>query len=237
MDQPRVVGVKGGAWASEGPLNLTNRTVDGGLGKRVEMPLPGSTKARFPASCHPVCLFWEAFSEFEFAMKSLLAAALLSFASLAGAASAATVDAVQMKQNEWIVFDFAPEQGVFKVTPGSTDGSFSYSYGFSDSLCPQSWACMPQTRAFNTVYANGGGDFGYGWNPQSFGSVVSETTLTGAKNSLYLFFRVTSGSASVSQLVADQPETPAPVPLPASALLLLGGVGGLAALRRRRKAA
>jgi len=95
-------------------------------------------------------------------MKSLFTAAILSFASLAGSASAATVDAVQMKQNDWIVFDFASEQGTFKVTPGSTNGSFSYSYGFSDSLCPQSWACMPQTRAFNTVYANGGGDFGYG---------------------------------------------------------------------------
>ena len=91
------------------------------------------------------------FPEFEFAMKSLLAAAILSFASLAGVASAATVNAVQMKQNDWIVFDVAPEQGTFKVTPGSTDGSFSYSYGFSDTLCPQSWACMPQTRAFNTV--------------------------------------------------------------------------------------
>lgn len=170
-------------------------------------------------------------------MKSLLAAALLSFASLAGAASAATVNAVEMKQNEWIVFDFAPEQGVFKVTPGSTDGSFSYSYGFSDSLCPQPWTCMPQNRSLNTVHASFDHGFGYSWSGGSFGSVVSETTLTAAKNSLYLFFRVTSGSASVSQLVADQPETPAPVPLPASALLLLGGVGGIAALRRRRKVA
>jgi hypothetical protein len=87
--------------------------------------LLGSTKARLFFDCHLVCLLRGAFSEFEFAMKSLLPAAILSFASLAGAASAATVNAVQMKQNDWIIFDFAPEQGTFKVTPGSTDGSFS----------------------------------------------------------------------------------------------------------------
>lgn len=169
-------------------------------------------------------------------MKSLLAAAILSFASLAGVASAATVNAVQMKQNDWIVFDFAPGQGTFQVTPGSTDGSFSYSYGFSDTLCPQSWACMPQTRAFNTVYANGGGDFGYGWNPQSFGGVRSDTILTGATNSLFMFFRVTSGSASVSQMIADAPTDPAPVPLPAAGFLMMAGLGALSILRKRQKA-
>ena len=196
----------------------------------------GSTKARFSSDCHLVCLLHGAFSEFEFAMKSLLAAAILSFASLAGVASAATVNAVQMKQNDWIVFDFAPEQGTFKVTPGSTDGSFSYSYGFSDTLCPQSWACMPKDRALNTIHANGGGDFGYGWNPQSFGSVRSETILTGAKTTLFMFFRVTSGSASVSQMIADAPTDPAPVPLPAAGLLMMAGLGALGVLRKRQKA-
>ena len=93
-------------------------------------------------------------------MKSLFTAAILSFASLAGSASAATVDAVQMKQNDWIVFDFASEQGTFKVTPGSTNGSFSYSYGFSDSLCPQSWACMPQTRVRRRMIWNRRPEFG-----------------------------------------------------------------------------
>ena len=169
-------------------------------------------------------------------MKLFLAAASIVLSSIAGSAFAATVNAVQMKQNDWIVFDFAPEKGTFKVTPGSTDGSFSYSYGFAESLCPQSWACMPKSRAFNTVYSNGGGDFGYGWNPQSFGSVVSDTILTGATNSLFMFFRVTSGSASVSQMIAEAPTDPAPVPLPAAGFLMMAGLGALSILRKRQKA-
>lgn len=170
-------------------------------------------------------------------MKSFIAAVVLSFASLSGAATAATLNAIQMKQNDWIVFGISPErEALFKVTPGSTDGSFSYSYAFSDMLCPQVWACMPKNRVFDTIYENGGGDFGYGWNTNSFSNVRGETILTGAMNE-YLFFRVTSGSASVAHLIANETNVPAPVPLPASALLLLGGIGGIAALRRRLKAA
>jgi hypothetical protein len=95
---------------------------------------------------------------------------------------------------------------------------------------------MPKTHAFNTVYANGGSDFGYGWNPHSFGNMRSETTLTGAKNSLFMFFRVTSGSASVSQMIADAPTDPAPVPLPAAGLMMMAGLGALSVLRKRQKA-
>ena len=157
-------------------------------------------------------------------MKSVFVATILSLFGVAGAASAATVDTVQMVQNDWIVFDFAPENGEFLVSPGTTDGSFSYSYGFSETVCPQSWACMPDYRAFNTVYSNGGGDFGYGWAPQSLGGVVEEWILQAPENSRFLFFRVTSGSASVASVSSSTP--PAAVPLPASAVLLLGGLGG-----------
>jgi len=167
-------------------------------------------------------------------MKSLLCATALGLFVLPGLSSAATVNSAEMKQNDWIVFDSVTKTDGFTITPGSTNGSFSYTYGFSGSLCPQSWACMPESRPFNTVQTNGGGDFGYGWNPQSFGSVVSQTTLTPGGSDLYMFFRVNSGSASVSWSVADTAPEVAPVPLPAPAILLLAGIGGLATLRRRK---
>ena len=173
---------------------------------------------------------------FEFAMKSLLTAALLLLAPLAGAASAATVTPLDMKQNDWVVFDLRSGPQQIKITPLNTNGSFSYSLGFADSLCPQSWACKPEANAFDTVYGSGG-DFGYGWDTKSFSFVVSEVLLTPLPSSLYMFFRVTSGTASVAKLGAGAVTPIAPVPLPAPALLLLAGLGGLFALRRFRKAA
>lgn len=46
-----------------------------------------------------------------------------------------------------------------------------------------------------------------------------------------------TGTANLRIGAIDATLTPAPVPLPASALLLMGGVGGLSLLRRRRRAA
>lgn len=45
------------------------------------------------------------------------------------------------------------------------------------------------------------------------------------------------GGLSHVNVYGIEDAVPAPVPLPASALLLLGGIGGIAALRRRKKAA
>lgn len=169
-------------------------------------------------------------------MKSLFTAALLAVAALGGAASAATVGALQMKQNDWVMLDGISAGDSFTVTPGTTDGSFSYSYAFSTSLCADPWNCMKSSDALNTVLSNYNHNFAEMWSPTRLSSVKVDTLLTAPINALYLYFRVTSGSTSLAKVTANA-VTPAAVPLPASGLLVLGGLGLLAALRRRQKAA
>jgi hypothetical protein len=48
------------------------------------------------------------------------------------------------------------------------------------------------------------------------------------------FFEAASGEFEIDRIVVTRADDVAPVPLPASALLLLGALGGIAALRRRR---
>lgn len=64
--------------------------------------------------------------------------------------------------------------------------------------------------------------------------VTTEFTVAQA-GSYSLFFKADGHSNSYGGLIDDIALTPAPVPLPAAGLLLLGGLGGLAAMRRKRK--
>lgn len=154
-------------------------------------------------------------------------AALIPVGIMAQQSEAATVS---LKQNEWLVIQ---SEGSFGVKPISRDGSFSYSYGFSDTGCGDSgsWSCMPTGLAMGAVQSSFDHNFGYGWSPVNVHGQIEQTFL--AMEKLFLFFRVNSGSADLT-FVEGVVDAPAPVPLPMSLQLLLCALMTLGAVRARK---
>lgn len=74
----------------------------------------------------------------------------------------------------------------------------------------------------------------YGFNDG--GQVIDVSGNALFQNITSLSFLTNTGNARVDDIVVDIPNV-APIPLPASAVLLLAGMGGLTALRRRKKLA
>lgn len=150
---------------------------------------------------------------------ALAIAALIPAGIMAQQSEAATVS---LKQNEWMVIQ---SEGSFGVKPISRDGSFSYSYGFSDTGCGGSgaWSCMPTGLALGAVQSNFSHNFGYGWSPINIHGQVADSIID--VSSRFLFFRVNSGSGAL--VFADPVTSPAPVPLPASLGFLLMGLAAL----------
>lgn len=147
---------------------------------------------------------------------------------LAYASTAAFAATVTMQQNQWAVFE---ADRTFNISPISKDGSFSYSYGFSDTGCGNSgaWSCAPTDLKLGEVQTSFSHNFGYGWSPVNVHGQREDSLLPVSK--LLMFFRVNSGSGSVSW--ADVAETPAPVPLPAAGLLLVAALGALGLVKGR----
>lgn len=164
---------------------------------------------------------------------------------ISSSASAATIQTLDLHQNQWAILDLGQTSSAnLLINPISTNGSFSFTYAFSDSGCGaganqyNTWSCMSKDLPTNTVFANFNHNFAEGWydkvNQSSVSAPYAVSYLKEGAEQLFMYFRVTSGAGSVNQAVAE-PAPPAPVPLPAAAALLPIGLGALALIKRRRK--
>jgi hypothetical protein len=168
--------------------------------------------------------------------KKIAAFAILSCA-LATTVQASTVPLVEMSHSQWAVLEFENTNTLnLVVAPTSANGSFSFTYAFSEDGCGDNkwWFCMPKTLTTNKVNAAGGQGFGEGWfDVKNLGNVQNPIninyTRAGAAN-LLMFFRVTSGSGAVSQ-VASAAKPLAPVPLPAAGFMLFAAMASFGSLR------
>lgn len=156
--------------------------------------------------------------------------------------TAATIQDLNMDQNDWAVFEFDGANSVdLAVEPISRNGSFSVTYAFSGNGCGDNiyWTCIPDSHTTNTLYSDYSHNFGEGWfDKENLGSITSPFTISYSRetwDNLFVYFRVTSGSGSISHV---EKSVSAPVPLPAAFPMLLAGLAGLGifALRRRKAA-
>ena len=175
-------------------------------------------------------------------LKKTAVAAAVSVALLPAAASAVTVDSSST------IFDSGPSLDIlggpyfFGATFTNVDGAGMFTFDFFNSSATQTTVgvtigtVLQSTAAFTgglTAAWLAGGSVTI---PEGVTDSFQISTLlgAGATDTLKINYgAVVGGSAGR----ADLDLTVAAVPLPAGGLLLLGALGGLAALRRRKQAA